>query len=313
MPSSPTPTSVIFFGTPQFAATTLRALVDHGYRVVAVVTQPDRASGRGGRTTASPVKRLAVELGLPVVQPDRGRDLAALLAAYPADVGVVFAFGAIIPPAVLKLIAHGIINIHSSLLPKHRGPSPVASAILSGEPVTGVTLIRLDAEVDHGPILAQRMVPIEPNETADRLHDRLAQAGTELLLEVLPRWLAGQIKSVPQDHAAATFTASLDRSTGLVDWHQPAEVIVRRFRALYPWPGSYSHAAGLRLKCISLRVADSARPLAPGQVAVADRKVFVGTGRGTIQLQVIQLEGKRAAPAFEVINGHPRLAMATLS
>ncbi len=312
MPTPPAQTSVVFFGTPPFAASTLRALVDSGYRIVAVVTQPDRASGRGGQATASPVKRLAVELGLPVVQPTRGRDLPALLAGYPADVGVLFAFGAIIPPAVLQMFLHGIVNIHPSLLPKYRGPSPVASALLAGETTTGVTLILLDEIVDHGPVLAQRPVAIEPDETADRLHDRLAVEGTSLLLEVLPRWLAGQIKPVEQDHPAATFTQSFDRSSGQVDWQQPAEAIVSRFRAFHPWPGSFTHADSVRLKLISLRVAHTAQPLAPGQVAVVGRQVFVGTGRGTVELEVIQFEGKRAAPAFEVINGHPRLATATL-
>ena len=313
MRSPSTKSSIVFFGTPSFAAATLRAVLDDGYRVVAVVTQPDRASGRGGHATATPVKQLAVELGLPVVQPARGRDLPALLASHPADVGVLFAFGAIIPPAVLRMYPHGIVNIHPSLLPKYRGPSPVASAMLAGDTATGVTLILLDESGDHGPVLAQRQVAIEPDETADCLHDRLAEAGTVLLLEVLPQWLAGQIKPVAQDHVAATFTTPLERSLGLVDWRQPAEIIARRFRALYPWPGSYSHTAGLRLKFIALRVADAARPLAPGQVAVAGRQVFVGTGRGTIQLQSIQLEGKRTAPAFEVINGHPQLAAANLS
>ena len=313
MSSTPIKSSVIFFGTPPFAALTLRALVDGGYRVVAVVTQPDRASGRGGRATASPVKRLAVELGLPVVQPARGRALPTLLAAHSADVGVLFAFGAIIPPAVLQIFPHGIVNIHPSLLPKYRGPSPVASAILAGETTTGVTLILLDEQVDHGPVLAQRQVAIEPYETADRLHDRLAAEGTSLLLEVLPRWLAGQIKPVAQDHAVATFTESMERSSGQVDWQQSADLITRRFRALYPWPGTFTHADGTRLKLISLRLATTPQPLAPGQVAAVGRQVFVGTGRGTVELVAIQLEGKRAAPAFEVINGHPRLATVRLS
>lgn len=305
---SPNPAKprVIFFGTPNCAADTLQALLTAGYPVVAAVTQPDRPSGRHAMLSASAVSVLATTAGVTVLKPKNRSELAADLKKLTADIGVLFAYGSIIPEAVLDQLAHGIINIHPSLLPKHRGPSPVPAAILSGEPTTGVTLIQLDAEVDHGPILVQRSVQIGQDETADQLHDRLAKLGIELLLEILPSWLAGELHATPQDHTQATMSRTLQRSDGKVDFKQPVEVIYRRYRALYPWPGSYTLLGGQRLKLLHMKPQRLSTPLqTPGQLRLEHGSILVSCGDGLLKLEEVQLEGRRSTRATDLVNGHP--------
>lgn len=304
----PTQARVVFFGTPRFAADTLRTLAKNGYEVVAVVTQPDRPSGRHGRAQASAVSTVAETLGVPLLKPQRKAELVDLLKSVTADVGVLFAYGAIISETVLQQFPHGIVNIHPSLLPNHRGPSPVPAAILSGDPITGVTLIQLDAEVDHGPILARQPLTIEPHETSDQLHDRLASLGTTMLLDTLPQWLAGTLTAQPQDHSQASMTKVLQRDDGKIDWSQPVEVIYRSYRALHPWPGSFTHLQGQRLKLLAVRPASgSTQSDQPGKVRRQNGSVEVACGDGYLLLEQVQLEGRRPTSAVDLVNGHPAM------
>ena len=251
------PLKIVFMGTPGFAAPVLPALMDAGHDIAGVYTQPDRPSGRGRRSRPSGVKALAVERGLRVFQPeslrrDEGarRDLASL----GPDLTVVAAYGLYIPSDVLAAPRLGCLNIHPSLLPLYRGPSPVASAILNGDGVSGVTVMVVTERMDAGPIVAQKETPIGPEETTPELTARLFQMGAELLLEVLPGWQRGDIRPREQDESRATLTRRLSRDDGRIDWSRPAAEIARRVRAYDPWPGSFTYWRGKMLKMSGVSV-----------------------------------------------------------
>ena len=238
---------VVFMGTPDFAVPVLGALVEAGHDVAGVYTQPDRRAGRGRSSAASPVKRYALAHGLPVLQPAslrKDEQAATTLGALAPDVVVVAAYGLFLPTAMLETPRLGCLNIHPSLLPRRRGPSPVASAILEGDATTGVTVIRLDDRMDHGPIIAQRRTPICPHETAGALTARLFRLGAELLLERLPGLDRGVLVPVDQDESLATDTSRLVKQDGEIDWGRPAEYIARQVRAYDPWPGDVHSMGG---------------------------------------------------------------------
>ena len=298
------PLKIVFMGTPGFAVPVLSALIDAGHDVAGVYTQPDRPSGRGRRSRPSGVKALAMERGLRVFQPeslrrDDGarRDLASL----GPDLIVVAAYGLYIPADVLAAPRLGCLNIHPSLLPLYRGPSPVASAILSGNGVTGVTVMVVTERMDAGPIVAQRETPIGPEETTPDLTARLFQMGADLLLEALPGWRRGGIRPQEQDESRATTTSRLSRDDGRIDWSRPAVEIARRARAYYPWPGSFTHWQGKMLKLSEVSVLpDPPRDAGPGDVVAIPGGVAIGTGDGLIAPGSLQIEGRRpvAAPDF---------------
>ncbi len=307
--------TVIFMGTPQFAVPALRALAEQPY-LITVVTQPDRPAGRGGRPTPPPVKVAAEQLGLPILQPEtlKDPDFRAQLAAMRPDVTVLVAYGEYVPPSLLDLPRTGSINLHPSLLPRWRGSTPIQSAILAGDPVTGVTIIRMDRGLDTGPIIAQRSVPINPEETAPQLSERLAHIGAQLLVEVLPAWLRGEIQPVPQPEEAATVTHMLSKEDGLIDWNRPAEEIARRVRALQPWPGTYTTWRGRHLKVVRARPLSAPpgiTPLPPGTIAVlnyAGAKIpVVWTADGVLALEQVQLAGKPIIEARALLSGYPRI------
>jgi methionyl-tRNA formyltransferase len=316
---------VIFMGTPEFAAPSLRLLIERaapgdlapdGIEIAGVFTRVDKPSGRGRQVVPSPVKQLAVEARLLVYQPGplRRPESLELLTSLAPDLIVVAAFGQILPPEVIHLPARGCLNVHASLLPRHRGASPIAAAILAGDAETGVTIMRMDEGLDTGPILTMRATPIGPDETTGELTARLAEIGAELLGETLPRWLAGEITLTPQDESRATMTRLIRKEDGLLDWTQPAELLARQARACNPWPGAYTFWNGQQLKILRARVVD------PG-AAGAERRtgdthllpeigLTVSCGAGALALAVIQLQGKRAMPASDLLRGYPALASA---
>jgi methionyl-tRNA formyltransferase len=306
--------NIIFMGTPHFAVPSLRALAEGPYRIT-VVTQPDRPAGRGGKVTPPPVKVLAEEFGLTVLQPNTLRDaeFRAALADLRPEVTVLVAYGEYVAPVLLNLPRRGSINLHPSLLPRWRGSTPIQSAILAGDEVTGATVILMDAGLDTGPILARTSVPIGPDETHPELAARLSETGAKLLAETLPRWLREEIQPVPQDDAEATMTRQLTREDGRIDWTLSADEIARRVRALQPWPGTYTTWQGRILKIIQAHVAPpggEAQP--PGTVALQNavrggKSLVVWTGGGALQLLEVQLEGKPATEARALLAGYPQI------
>jgi methionyl-tRNA formyltransferase len=281
---------VLFYGTPAFALPTLRALLAR-HRVVAVVTQPDRPAGRGQRVEGSPVKAVALEQGIPVLQPARLRDPGwpDRLAEHAPEVAVVVAFGQILPDTVLRVPPRGSINVHASLLPRYRGAAPIAWAIVRGERETGVTTFQMDAGMDTGPILLQRATGIGPEETAGELGARLATLGAEVLLETLDR--LDTLAPEPQDAGVATLAPRLRKEDGLLDWTQPAASLVARVRGLNPWPGAATAGPGGRL--VLWRARAIAGRGEPGALALADGRLVVGTGAGLLEPLEVQPENRR--------------------
>lgn len=298
---------LLFLGSPAFAIYPLEALAQAGYAIVGVVTQPDRPAGRNRAITPPPVKVAAQRLGVPVIQPATLRDPAVIaqLTALQPDIGVVAAYGEILRKAVLAIPPLGYLNLHPSLLPLHRGPMPVAGAILAGESETGVTVMRLSPGMDSGPILAQATVPLLPTARSGPLTDTLFQLGTQLLLEVLPRYAAGQIDLREQDHSQATVTRLLTREDGLVDWTQPALFIERMIRAYDPWPGAFTTWRGQQLKLLTGAVQpDWSGDALPGTlVGIADGPL-VATGSGALELREVQPAGKRPMAGRSWLSGH---------
>ena len=296
-------------GTPAFAVPTLDVLVEMGCTVAAVYTQPDRPKGRSKTPLPSPVKVRAMELGLSVCQPEslRGSGAVEEMGALKPDVIVVAAYGKFLPTDVLSLPAHGCLNIHPSLLPQYRGPSPVATAILDGLTETGVSLMLLDEGMDTGPIVASETSPIGPRDTADALTFRLFETGARMLRERLPEWMEGRIEAVPQAEAGATTTRLLKREDGNADWNSTAVELDRKLRAFTPWPGLYTQWQGKALKIISAQLADSHETGAPGRVIAlaGESPLGVVTGSGTLGLETLQLEGRRVQSGREFLAGYP--------
>jgi methionyl-tRNA formyltransferase len=289
---------VVFFGTPAFAVASLRALVSHGAEVVGVVTRPDRPQGRSRSVAvAPPVVEVARELGIPVLQPEgpRTTELVAALRTWGPDLGVVVAYGHILPPAVLAIPRLGMVNVHASLLPRHRGAAPVVATILAGDAETGVTIMQMDPGMDTGPILDQAVTTVGPHETAGALTERLAVIGAASLVEVLPRVEQGHLTPVPQDESRATFAPRVDRESARVRWEEGAEPVVRRIRAFDPVPGAWSELDGLEVK---LFAASSLRePGEPGLVVRTDPVLVVGAGRDAVTIAEVQPSGRRRMPA----------------
>ena len=306
---------IVFMGTPEFAAPALRHLILNDYQVVAVYTQPDRPGGRGRGLVASPVKGLAEALSLPVVQPVslKKADTIAELAGFKPDVIVVAAYGQILPEAVLRLPGYGCINIHPSLLPRHRGASPVAAAILAGDRFTGVSIMLMDRGLDTGPVLARAQIPISDRDNTGSLTRKLSLVAARLFQDVLPGWLKGDIKPQPQDEASATYFGTITKDDGEIDWHLPAVAIWRRVRAFYPWPGGYTRWRGGLLKIIEAVPLPRAEDTVAGQVVVLPGVGFgVGTGDGILGVLAVQLEGKRIMTADEFLRGQRQFGGAVL-
>ena len=299
---------VVVMGTPEYAVSVLRGMISSGIRPVGVYTQPDKPAGRGLEGTMSSVKRCALKEGLAVFQPSSLVDHEAqrTLEVLKPDVIVVAAYGKILPPGILRLPQHGCLNVHPSLLPRHRGPSPVVTAILQGDTGTGVSVMLLDEGVDSGPVVAQKKTGIGPDETADALTRRLFHIGGDLLAEVLVPWCKGEVEAVPQDSSQASTTRKIKKSDGEVDWGAAAAELARRIRAFDPWPGVFTYWKGRLLKIVEARVVHTETLERPGTViSIPDRPQGVGvvTGAGVLELIRLQLEGKRAVGAEEFVRG----------
>lgn len=288
---------ILFLGSPSFAVHALEALVAAGHEIVGVVTQPDRPAGRDRRLTPPPVKVAALAHNLPVLQPETLRDptVVETLSALQPEVGVVAAYGEILRRAVLSIPPLGYLNIHPSLLPLYRGPTPVAGAILAGETVTGVTIMLLDPGMDSGPILAQAVVDLPPTARAGQLTDELFRIGADLLVQVLPRYARGEIEPRPQDHRRATVTKMLKKEDGRIDWSLPAIVIERMTRAYDPWPGAYTFWRDQPLRIIKAAVASADGTNAPGTVIgrSGGGHPLVQTGSDALELIEVQPASRR--------------------
>ena len=296
-------------GTPEFAVPSLSALLRSSCQVVAVYTQPDRKAGRGQSVAFSPVKQLALSQELEVVQPDNLKvaDTVEKLASFASDLMVVVAFGQILPPAVLALPKFGCINVHPSLLPRYRGASPIATAILQGDEITGVTIMLLDVGLDSGPILSQKEVHISDDDTTGSLAVKLAQAGAQSLMETLPLWIDGRIQAQPQEESRASYSKVITKDDGEMDWRLPALDLWRRVRAFDPWPGCYAWWRGKRLKLGKVVPLYGEKFGEPGRVIAlsppAPATVGVKTGDGVLGLLRVQLEGKHEMSAEEFVRG----------
>ena len=301
---------VVFMGSPNFALPTLRRLLA-AHTVVAVYTQPDREAGRGRRLTPPPAKALALEHGIPVYQPARLRGTAAVdeLTALDPDLIVVAAYGHILPPSVLALPQHGCVNVHSSLLPRWRGASPVSAAILAGDTTTGVSLMRIDEGLDTGPLIAARTVPIADDDTTASLTARLAEEGADLLIQALPPYLDGSLHPVPQDDALATYAPRIQKADALLapsDWALPTRDLWLRVRAYNPWPIATTTYRQEPLRIWNARPISTASDAPPGTVvALPDPTTPVGvvTGDGVLALLELQRPGKRPLPIAEFLRG----------
>ena len=296
-------------GTPDFAVPVAERLLEAGHRLVGVYTQPDKPAGRGRHTRPTPVKNFAQERGLAVFQPISlgGSETWTGLAALEPDVAVVAAYGKLLPRPVLDIPQLGCLNIHPSLLPRHRGASPVAAAILSGDEVTGVTVMLLDEGLDTGPVLAQRQAYIGRGETADTLTGRLFAMGADLAVEVLPGLADGTVLPQAQHEEDATTSTRLDREAGRIDWSAPAEQIARMVRAYHPWPGTFTTWSGRTIKITEASAVPNNR-VSPGTVRVTKGSIEVATGAGALIVNRLQIEGRRAVSASEFVAGHPGLA-----
>ena len=309
---------VVFMGSPEFAVLPLEYLVrSHGH-VAAVYTQPDRPVGRGQALGPPAVKRAAAALGLPVVQPAslKEPEVAAELSRLRPDVIVVAAFGQILPEAVLTIPRYGCLNIHPSLLPRFRGASPVAAAILAGDEFTGVSIMLLDEGLDSGPILVRAQIPIAGVDTTGRLTAKLSRIGAQLLLEVLPRWLKGELSPQPQDEALASYCRPIAKGAGEINWEQTADSLWRQVRAYSPWPGSYTRWQGKRLKIIEAVPLPGEEGVRVGQVEAlsgeGEAAFGVVTGEGVLGILKLQLAGKRVLGAAEFLQGQRGLISAQL-
>jgi methionyl-tRNA formyltransferase len=298
---------LVFCGTPAFAVPVLEAVIAAGHDVALVITQPDRAAGRGLETHIPPVKQTALAHNIPIIQPDKIKnnpELRAQLEAIRPDAILVVAYGRIIPQWMLDLPRFGNINLHGSLLPKYRGAAPIQWAIANGEQVTGVTTMLLEAGLDIGPMLLAKSVPIGEEETAEDLFVSLSNIGAELMVETLSGLEAGTITPIAQDHAQATLAPILKREDGFIDFTHTAKRIYNRWRGFQPWPGAHTLLRGKKLIVHRMKIAEGPSIL-PGLLLVDANRLFAGCAESTsLELIEVQMEGKKRMPASEFLRGY---------
>ncbi|PYX80594.1 MAG: methionyl-tRNA formyltransferase [Acidobacteria bacterium] len=298
--------NLVFCGTPRFAVPTLKKLVEAGFTVHLVVTQPDRPRGRGLELAPSAVKECALDLALPILQPDKIRNNEQFrnqLAELKPDAVIVVGYGRIIPQWMIDLPPLGNINLHASLLPKYRGAAPLQWAIASGETVTGVTSMRIDAGLDTGEILLQKEIPIAANDTTETLAPHLATVGADLMVETLRGLDAGTIEPRPQDQSKATLAPILKKEDGLIDFQRSAIETVNRLRGFQPWPGAYTKFRGKSLAVVAAKSSAVSAPL--GEIRLQGERVFVGCGANTsLELLEVQLAGKKRMAARDFLHGY---------
>ncbi|HUO85369.1 MAG TPA: methionyl-tRNA formyltransferase [Thermoanaerobaculia bacterium] len=291
--------NVAFFGTPDFAVPALEALVRSRHRVVVVIAQPDRPAGRGMKLKRPPGAERALDLGLPLAQPERIRERSFLewFGGLGVDAGVVVAYGRILPPDLIALPPHGLINLHGSLLPKYRGAAPIQRAIEQGDTVTGATIMRIDEQLDHGPILASHALGIDPDERTPSLAERMAREGAGLLVETLTSLEDGTIREIPQAHQEATFAGKIEKEEGRIDWTLPAKRIYDRFRAFWPWPGIFTEIRGESVKLIELSWSAGGTE-EPGRIlSFEGNRAAIATPEGVVMIERMQRPGKTPVDA----------------
>ena len=297
---------VVFLGTPEFAVPSLEA-VARQHELAAVFTQPDRPKGRAQQLAQSAVKIAALELAIPVHQPERVRrpESFALLQSFAADIMIVVGYGQIIPQSVIDLPRFGILNVHASLLPKYRGAAPIQWAIANGESESGVTIMQIDAGLDTGPMLLKASLKIAPDETAPELSSRLAPLGAEYLLEAVSQMESGTARPEKQDDEQATLARIIKKEDGQVNWNEPAAIIYNRYRGFYPWPGSYTTFRGQQLSITAMRPADGAHDAQPGRLLRERRRLLVACGEASaLELLEVQPAGKKRMTADAFLNGY---------
>jgi methionyl-tRNA formyltransferase len=303
---------LVFCGTPRFAVPTLTKLVETGFTVTLVITQPDKPRGRGLELAYSAVKQAALELELPLAQPDKIRnnqDIQSQIASLCPDAIIVVGYGRIIPRWMIDLPRLGNLNLHASLLPKYRGAAPIQWAIASGETATGVTTMRIDEGLDTGNILLQAEVPIREEDTAVTLAPRLAQIGAELMVETLRGLQAGTVIAKPQDHSKASLAPILRKEDGLIDFTRPAIDIWNRFRGFQPWPGAYTSFRKKQLQIHAAKPRERLMNPSPGEIVADHNELVVGCGNSTaLKITELQLEGKKRMSAREFLNGYRPVA-----
>ncbi len=301
---------VLFMGTPEFAARALERLLSSAHTVCAMVTQPDRPKGRSRVPVPSPAKQVALDAGVPVLQPDRASadEVVASMAGFQPDVIAVAAYGEILRRNVLTIPARGCVNLHASLLPAYRGATPVPAAIAHGETETGLTTQLMDEEMDTGDVLIQKRIEIGPDETAGELLERMAPVGAELLVETLDGIEAGSVTPVPQDHDKATYCKMLKKADGIIDWGRSAHEIHNHVRAMNPWPVAFTELRGKTVRIWATRVKDPTGTSAavPGAVLAFDKSgITVAAGDGSILLKELQAQGSKRMSAHAFTLGHP--------
>lgn len=303
---------IIFLGTPEFGAIILNGLIKNGFKPALVVTSPDKPVGRKQTLTSPPVKLIAQKNNISVEQPETIRNLKLKVKSLNPDLGIVAAYGQILPKEILDIPKFGFLNVHPSLLPKYRGPSPVQTAILEGDQKTGVTLMLIDEKMDHGPIIVQEEMAISEKESKEHLHNRLAMLGIKLLIETIPQWIGEKIKPRPQEEKNATFSEIITKERGRIDWQKKAETIERETRAFYPWPGSYAvwqkDKKELRIKVLKSRVLKSpekTRYLVGKVLVVPQNEIGVQCGDGNfLVIERLKPEGKNEMGAEDFLRGY---------
>lgn len=298
---------VIFMGTPDFSVGTLKALIEAGHQVVLVVTQPDKPKGRGKEMQFTPVKECAMQYNIPVYQPKRVREPECIqeLRKYDADVIVVVAFGQILPKQILDMTPYGCVNVHASLLPKYRGAAPIQWSIIDGETVTGVTTMQMDEGLDTGDMLLKTEIMIAEKETGGSLHDKLAQAGAKLCVETLKGLQEHTITPIPQGEATTAYARMLNKELGNIEWTKSAQEIERLIRGLTPWPSAYSNWNGKVMKIWDAEVSNETSNQVPGTIIKVKKDAFlVQTGNGMLQINELQIPGKKKMDAGSFLRGY---------
>ena len=296
---------IIFMGTPEFACPTLNKLIERGENVIAVVTQPDRPKGRGQKLVPPPVKVIAEEHGIPVLQPLKVRapEVVAGIRELNPDLIVVVAFGQILPQSLLDIPRHGCINIHASLLPHYRGAAPLNWCLINGEAETGITTMMMDAGLDTGDMLVKRALSIGPDEDAQSLHDRLSRLGAETIDETIDKLLTGTLTREKQDDALTCYAPMLKKEDGLIDWRREPQQLKNLVRGFTPWPGAYTSLDGKTLKLYKVSVADGGG--APGDIIAAGKDgIEVACGSGSLRIEELQLEGRKRLSAADFLAGY---------
>lgn len=301
---------ILFAGTPDFAASSLKALLDAGHNVIGVYTQPDRPAGRGRKLTPSPVKKVALDNDLPVFQPlnFKQQEDRQTLADLNADLMIVVAYGLLLPKAILDAPRLGCINVHASLLPRWRGAAPIHRALLAGDDETGVTIMQMDIGLDTGAMLLKKSCPITPSDISGELHDRLAEIGSAALLDSLPGIADQTITHEVQDDSLACYAHKLEKAEGLIDWQQPASEITRQIRGLAPWPVAFTTLNGETLRVWYAETDMTPSTAMPGTIVGTDKKsILVASGEGVVRLLKIQLPGSKAMETSAVLNSKKEL------